>query len=148
MNEKINQNWPEFIKHLFNEKVPFLQSLKMEVIETSNGFAKITMPVDPSFANTYGILHGGMTAALVDTVIGVTLRTLKYKLVTIEMSTTYYKPVSLPNTLTAIGTLIKGGKTILHGKAEIFNSSGDLVAEGKAIYYITGDDDGVYPINS
>ena len=148
MNEKINQNWPEFIKHLFNEKVPFLKWMEIKVTHIREGYAQLEMTVDSKHGNTSNILHGGITATLMDTVIGASLRTLKYKMVTLELTTLYHKPVTLPNKLTATGEFVTGGKTILHGKAELKDQNGQLVASAKAIYYITGDDDGVYPINS
>ncbi len=136
--------WPQFIKDHFNQKVPFLRYMGIEVIETKKGYAKIKIPLKKEFANSYGIAHGGICALLVDTVIGISLRTLKHKVLTLETTTSYFKPAQVTDILYAVGEVTHQGKKILHAKAEIINQKEEIIGEGKAIYYVTGEDDGIY----
>ncbi len=138
------QNWPDFIKEHFSKDVPFIQFMGITVEETDTGYARLSMPLKESMGNTYGILHGGICAALVDTVIGIALRTLKFKILTVETGTTYLAPAKLTDRLYAEGRLVNAGKKLLHASAEIKNQDGKVLATGRAIYYITGEDDGVY----
>jgi acyl-CoA thioesterase len=138
------QDWPEFIKKHFANDVPFIKFMGIEVTETAPGRARIHMPVRDCHANSYGIAHGGVCAALVDTVIGIALRTLKYKVVTIETNTVYYAAVKVGDGLCAEGFTVMAGRKILHANAEVRMGDGRLAAGGKAIYFVTGEDDGVY----
>ncbi|GAB7140097.1 hypothetical protein RsTz2092_00450 [Deferribacterales bacterium RsTz2092] len=140
------QDWAVFIKEHY-KSVPFLNFVGMEVLETASGFARLRIPMKPEYSNPYGIAHGGLTAALLDTAIGVAIRTLKLKIVTLELSTFYHKPAQLDDVLFAEGNLFRGGKTVVHGTGEIFTEKDgkrELVASGRGIYYIKGEDDGIY----
>jgi uncharacterized protein (TIGR00369 family) len=136
--------WAEFIKLHFNNDVPFIKFMGIEVIDTAHGRARIQMPLLPVHANSYGIAHGGICAALVDTVIGIALRTLKYKIVTIETNTVYYAPAQIGGVLYAAAQMEQAGRKILHARAEVRTEDEKLVAGGKAIYFILGEDDGIY----
>lgn len=138
------EDWSEFIKKHFSENVPFVQFMDICVEDTAKGYGKISMWVDKRHSNTYGILHGGVSAAMVDMVIGMALRTLKFKIVTIETSTTYFKPAKLGQRIYAVGRYVEGGNKILHATAELTDEKGEVLARGKAIYYVLGEDDGVY----
>lgn len=133
-------DWPEFIKNHFN-KLPYFKFMEATVLETANGYAKVTIPIKPEYSNTYGIAHGGVVTALVDMTSGVALRTLKQRIVTIEVTTDYLKTVALTDTLTAEAHLIQEGRRILHADIEVFNHKEELVARGKVIYYVRGEDD-------
>lgn len=77
------EDWPAFIKEHF-ATVPFFKFLDTTVLETSPGKAKLKIPIKPGYANTYGISHGGIVAALVDMAAGVALRTLKVRILTVD----------------------------------------------------------------
>jgi acyl-CoA thioesterase len=137
------QDWPSFIKEHFST-VPFFRFLEAKVETTSRGQARLQIKMKPEYANTYGIAHGGIIAALVDMAAGVALRTLKVRIVTVETSTSYYTAVSLTNKLIADAKLTHEGKKILHAKVDIYSNDNTIVAQGKAIFYILGEDTGEY----
>ncbi len=137
------KNWPEFIKNHF-ATVPFFQFMNVTVLHTSRGQAKLKLPLKPQYANTYGIAHGGVVTALVDMAAGVALRTLKLRILTVEISTNYFEPVALNEELTAEAHLVQEGRKILHADVKVFNQESVLVASGKAIYYIRGEDSEEY----
>lgn len=138
------EDWSEFIKKHFSQDVPFVQFMNVSVEKTAKGYAKISMPIEDKHSNTYGICHGGVVAALVDMVLGIALRTLKVKIVTIETSTTYFKPVKLGQKIFAVGKYVEGGNKVLHALADLTDEKGEVLASGKAIYYVLGEDDGIY----
>lgn len=138
------EDWSEFIKKHFSQDVPFVQFMNVSVEKTAKGYAKISMPIEDKHSNTYGICHGGVVAALVDMVLGIALRTLKVKIVTIETSTTYFKPVKLGKKIFAVGKYVEGGNKVLHALADLTDEKGEVLASGKAIYYVLGEDDGIY----
>lgn len=132
-------NWPEFIKNHFNT-LPYFKFMNATVLDTGRGYAKVTLPVKPEYSNTYGISHGGIVTSLVDMVSGVALRTLKLRIVTIEVTTDYFKTVSLDDRLTAEARVVHEGNKILHADIDVCNQDGVLVARGKVIYYVRGED--------
>ncbi len=133
------KNWPEFIKDHF-ATVAFFQFMGASVVSASHGKATVKLPIKPQYSNSYGISHGGITAALVDMAAGVALRTLKLRVVTVDTSTNYFAPVKLTDELIAEAQLVHGGRTILHAEVKVFNQEKQLVAEGKATYCVLGDD--------
>ena len=133
------ENWPEFIQRHFST-LPFFQFMEATVAHTARGQATIKMPMKPEYSNSYGIVHGGVVAALVDMAAGVALRTLKVRVVTIEVSTNYFEPVALDEELTAEARLVQAGRKILHADVQVFTREGKLAARGKTIYYVRGED--------
>ena len=132
-------NWPEFIKNHFNS-LPYFKFMNATVLATDRGYAKVALPIKPEYSNTYGISHGGIVTSLVDMVSGVALRTLKLRIVTIEVTTDYLKTVSLTDHLTAEARVIHEGNKLLHADISVYNQEEVLVARGKVIYYVRGED--------
>ena len=112
----IIQTWSIFIFKTFT--LPYFKFMNATVLATDRGYAKVTLPIKPEYSNTYGISHGGIVTSLVDMVSGVALRTLKLRIVTIEVTTDYFKTVALADRLTAEAKLVHEGNKILH--ADIF----------------------------
>lgn len=133
------ENWPAFIKKHFST-LPFFQFMEATVVNTARGQATIKLPMKPQYSNTYGIVHGGVVTALVDMAAGVALRTLKVRVVTVEVSTNYFEPVALDDELTAEAQLVQQSRKIMHADVQVFTRDGKLAARGKAIYYIRGAD--------
>lgn len=137
------ENWPEFIKNHF-ASVPFFRFLDVTVVETAPGRARLTVPLKAEYANTYGITHGGIVAALVDMAAGVALRTLKVRIVTVETTVNFFLPVLTDDRLTADARLVHEGRKLLHAEVDIVKTDGTLVAKGRGLFYITGEDTGEY----
>lgn len=136
-------NWPEFIKQHFMT-VPFIRFLDAVVVETARGRSLLTVPMRAEFANSYGMTHGGVVAALVDMAAGIALRTLKVRVVTVETAVNYFLPVTTDDRLTAEARLVHEGRKLLHAEVDVVNGENTLVAKGRAVFYITGEDTGKY----
>ncbi len=137
------ENWPEFIKNHF-ATVPFLQFLDVTVAETARGRARLSIPLRAEFANSYGSTHGGVYAALVDMAAGICLRTLKVRVVTVETAVNIFLPTAIGGRLTADARVVYEGRKILHAEVDVTDGTGELVAKGRAVMYITGEDSGEY----
>lgn len=137
------ENWPEFIKNHF-ATVPFLQFLDVTVAETARGRARLSIPLRAEFANSYGNTHGGVYAALVDMAAGICLRTLKVRVVTVETAVNIFLPTAIGGRLTADARVVYEGRKILHAEVDVTDGTGELVAKGRAVMYITGEDSGEY----
>ena len=81
------------------------------------------------------VIHGGMIAALMDSILGVAALSLaseENKVVsTIEFKINYLKPVKLGDLLQGIGKVEQKGKRIFVSSGEIKNKkTGEIVAKG------------------
>ncbi len=137
------ENWPEFIKQHF-ETVPFIRFFGANIVETARGYARIAIPLKPEHANSYGMAHGGVVAAVVDMAAGIALRTLKVRVITVETAVNYFLPTAIGDVLTVEARLAHEGRKLLHAEVQVSNGEGTMVAKGRAIFYITGEDTGEY----
>ncbi len=134
-----DHDWPGYIKEHFPE-IPFWRFLNAEVVETARGYGKLRLPTKREYGNDYGILHGALTAAAVDMAAGLCLRTLGVRTVTVETQTTYFAGAALGEDLFAEGRCTREGRSLLHAAVEVKSPDGKLLATGKAIYFVLGED--------
>lgn len=137
------ENWPEFIKQHF-ASVPFFRFLDVTVVRTAHGEASLRLPLRPEYANSYGITHGGLVAALVDMAAGVALRTLKVRVVTVETAVAFFLPVTAEGELVAEARLLHEGRKLVHAEVDVVNRENVLVAKGRGVFFVTGEDTGRY----
>ena len=83
------------------------------------------------------LLHGGITAALLDETIG---RAILIKSkgeiwgVTLEFTTRYKKPIPLDGELRVIGRITQEGTRVFEGTGELLLPDGEIAAEGYGKY--------------
>jgi acyl-coenzyme A thioesterase 13 len=106
----------------------------LTVTATHPGIVHATLPVTESLANSYGTLHGGATASLID-IVG-TLACLSVDPtrpgVSVHMTQAYLKSSRIGETLFLTGRCLKNGKTLAFTEVEIRSGSltGPLIATG------------------
>jgi uncharacterized protein (TIGR00369 family) len=86
------------------------------------------------FANRHGTIQGGMLAAMLDSATGNAVMAnlaSDRTAVTTRLDTTFIKPAVL-GPLTAIARLVKRDERSAEAEAELFDSSGELVARSRA----------------
>lgn len=90
-----------------------------------------TMPIDQRTRQPYGIMHGGASAALAETVASVaanmTLDPKEERAVGLELSTSHLKMVK-EGLVTATARPIKRGSTIQVWEVRVTNEEGELVS--------------------
>jgi len=96
------------------------------------------MKVLPKHLATPTTMHGGMTAAMMDAVIGVPALSLvapEGKLVsTVEYKINYFKPAFLGDILFGKGRVDHQGKRIIHTSGEIYNQNNEIVAKAMGTF--------------
>lgn len=102
---------------------PFQRLLGLKITEIGSG--EVIMELNPAedLLNSYGIVHGGATAALCDTAMGMAVLSLGKSPTTVEMKLNYMAPAAAGETLRAAGKIIRSGRTLTIAEAEVF--SGD-----------------------
>ncbi len=129
-------------EQIFKERAnfsPYYQLLGMELVELGKGRSLFHLPVEKKLHNVRGIVHGGVLASIADAAIGVSLATLvdhsREAFITVELKVNFMSAVS-DGELWAEGKIIKRGKTIAVGEAEVRDGSGNIAAKGIATLLI------------
>jgi len=125
---KTNTGW---LQAALQRKVPFLDLLNIRPISAGDGKAEFEMTVEQSHLRTLGILHGGVTASLLDTAVGfaaITVAPPEHHVVTMQLNMNFVRTIASGETLRAIGTVEHSGRrtAVVHG--EVRTSEGELAA--------------------
>ncbi len=111
----------------------FMNWLKPTLINAERGSLHCSYLVRKEWTNPYGILHGGITAGIIDDLIGATvyILALKARYTTVNNNIDYFAPASEGDEITAKTSVIKQGRTIINLQCEIFlPSKNRLIAKG------------------
>lgn len=130
-----------FDEAFYKERVntfPFVKLMGMRLLSAAEGRSVMECRVRPILKNSSGTLHGGVMGALVDMSVATALRSvmpLSSRMTTVEYKVNFLKPVGT-GTITALGVILRLGRTIAVGSTEVRNADGEVVAFGSATYYI------------
>lgn len=123
-----------FIGKEFSESPsPFMRWLNPLVISAEEGQVEFQYTVRPEWLNPMGNLHGGVTAAIMDDIIGATMFSLNEKsfITTINNAIDYFSTAKENDRIIAETKIIKRGKQFVNAQCEIWNSDKTrLIARG------------------
>jgi acyl-coenzyme A thioesterase 13 len=111
----------------------FMNWLRPTVIAADVGALTFSYIVREDMTNPYRILHGGVTAGIIDDLIGATVFTLDLAdaFTTINNSIDYFAPAKLGDEIVAKTSIIKQGRSIINLKCEVFiEAKNRLIAVG------------------
>jgi uncharacterized protein (TIGR00369 family) len=100
------------------------------VVEVEPGRAVFEMEAGPQHTNPMGTLHGGILCDLADAAMGMALATGLGEgetFTTLELKINFLKPV-WTSRLTAVGVVVKRGKTVSMGECDVTDGEKSLVA--------------------
>ncbi len=120
-------------------KNTLMGALGIKIIKKSDGFITATMPVDNRTCQTYGLLHGGASLALAETVAGIgSMNICEENEIPcgLSVSGNHVLAVPLGNTVTAKGSLMFKGKTTHVWNVDIFNEEEKLVSTVRIVNHI------------
>lgn len=115
----------------------FLGHFDLERLESGNGRARHKMVVQERHLRTLGIVHGGVTATLLDSVMGNAAWTLakpEHFVVTVQMNINYIRPAWVGETLFATGEVMHSSSQTLITRAEVRTGKDALVATATATF--------------
>jgi len=124
------------------ENVPACRHMGVRVSATTQGYAKLRLPLQDWMMNADdGSLNGGILATLADSAVGAALWTV-YDVgteiighTTTELNITYLAPGTTAE-VTAEGRALRKGRTLFVGTAEIKDTNGRLLAAARATYMV------------
>ncbi|MBZ0207737.1 MAG: hotdog fold thioesterase [Flavobacteriales bacterium] len=112
-------------------KDTMVEGLGITFIPSASGTLAATMPVDKRTVQAMGLLHGGATAALAETLGSVGSTMLvdreKFAVMGIELNANHLKGVR-SGLVTATGTVLHKGRTTHVWDIRVNNEQGELVA--------------------
>ena len=118
--------------------MPFYRYMGIRLTRLGWGRSEIRMRVGKGLTQNAGFAHGGVSASLIDSAVGLALCTMISKgdlITTIDLQVNFLAPAK-PGLLTARGEIIHKGKRIAVGDAKVTDENGRLVSKGTATYMI------------
>jgi 1,4-dihydroxy-2-naphthoyl-CoA hydrolase len=121
------------IAHQMNKNT-MMEVLGVEYIDVQEGYVEARMPVDKRTHQPVGLLHGGASAALVETLGSMGSALLvdpkEFNVTGIEVNTNHVKGVR-EGWVIGKARIIHRGKTTHLWNVDIFNEQNELVATGR-----------------
>lgn len=117
-------------------ELPFAKMIGMRLTDMRPGEADIELEMRDELKQPGGILHGGVTATLIDTAMAFAVRTHlsdTEPTATIDLTIHYLRPVA-EGKIVCTGKVVRAGKRIFTVSAEVVNEEGKLVATGLSTY--------------
>ncbi len=120
-------------KEVDNSPSNYMNWLKPTVLSAEKGSLHCSYVVRKEMTNPYGILHGGVTAGIIDDLIGATIFTLNLSNVytTVNNNIDYFATAKEGDLITAKTSIVKQGRIIINLQCEVFlQSKNRLIAKG------------------
>lgn len=120
-------------KEFTSSPSPFMQWLNPIVLSAEEGRLEFQYTVRHEWLNPAGSLHGGITAAIIDDIIGATMFSLNEKsfITTINNVIDYFSTAAENDIIVAETKIIKRGKQFVNAQCEIWNADKTrIVARG------------------
>lgn len=114
---------------------PFMHWLNPTVISAEKGQVILQYTVRQEMTNPIRTLHGGVTAAIIDDIIGLTLYTFneEFFYTTLNNVIDYFSPAYAGDIILAETLVIKKGRQIVNLQCEIWNENHTrLIARGSS----------------
>jgi uncharacterized protein (TIGR00369 family) len=114
---------------------PFLELLQVGRVEAGAGRAWLELVVQQRHLRPLGILHGGVTAALLDTVLGLSASSQAppdHYAVTVQLNVNFIRPAWEGEILVATGEALHTGRQTAVARGEVRTAGGVLAASGSA----------------
>lgn len=116
--------------------LPFSQLIGMRLVDLELDLATIKIEMRDELRHPGGILHGGVTATLIDTAMAFAVRTRVGPTdgtATIDLTVHYLRP-HIDGTFSCTAKVVRAGKRIFTVTADVHNEKGTLIATGISTY--------------
>lgn len=118
-------------------RVPFHELLDIRPLEKGGGRGRLELVVKEQHLRTFGILHGGVFAALLDAVMGMAASSTARAgddVVTVQLNVNFLRPVALGETVVATSEIIHAGRRTAVVRGEIRTATDMLTAVGSGTF--------------
>jgi len=112
----------------------FADLIGLKIDKLAENYCRLSLLLDEKCTNYFGGIHGGVLATLADNCMGVALRTVGLRPITIELTVNYLSQPSVGDQLTAEGRIIHRGNTIVLTECTMTSGGLKKVAVGKGVF--------------
>jgi len=127
----------EFVKGLATGVLPlntFAQTLGYDVVEAESGRVVIALEPTGAHLNPWGTVHGGLTAALLDSSMGLAIQTILEQGIgstTLEFKISLIRAITLETgPIRAEGKVLNCGRRVGAAEGRVTDTKGRLLAHG------------------
>ena len=119
---------------------PLGRWLNGKLVAVEEGSLTVEFVVREEMTNPGRILHGGVSAAMMDDVMGVTVFSLGREnfYTTVNLSIDYLLPAKVGDVIYAKSKVIRAGKTVINMEGEISNAENKIIAKCTSNLVTTG----------
>lgn len=125
----------QFVADKLNN-LPFAKLMGMRLVDMRPNEAVIEIEMRDDLKQPSGVLHGGVTATLIDTAMAFAVRTYltdTEPTATIDLTVHYLRPHTEGKAI-CTARVVRPGKRIFTVSAEVHNETGKLIATGLSTY--------------
>ncbi|MFT5917719.1 MAG: hypothetical protein ACJAWV_002752 [Flammeovirgaceae bacterium] len=111
---------------------PVGQWLNGTLLAIEEGELTVSIKVRKEMTNPMGILHGGMSALIMDEVIGGGVYTLNRDtfFTSVNLSVDFLSSIPMGENVIAKCQIVRAGKTIVNAECQLFTEDDKLIAKG------------------
>ena len=127
----------EFVRGLANGTLPLntiAQALGYDIVEAESGRVVVTIVPTSAHLNPWGTVHGGLTATLLDSCMGLAVQSLLEKgfgSTTLEFKISLVRPITLATgRIRAEGRALNCGRRVGTAEGRVTDAKGRLLAHG------------------
>jgi uncharacterized protein (TIGR00369 family) len=111
---------------------PFTEWLDGRIVSCDVGEIEMTFQVRPEMSNPTGLMHGGVQAAIIDDLIGMTTATLGEEgfMLSIDLHVNFLGKIRVGQTVKGRARIVRSGRRITHAVCELLDEQGNIVSRG------------------
>ena len=134
----------EFFRSAIGRKLegapPLTAWLDGRIVSAEVGRIEVRFKTRPEMANPTGLLHGGIQAAIMDDVIGMTSATMGEDgfMIAIDLHTNFLGKLKVGENVLARARVVRNGRRVAHAVCELVDDEGAVVSRGEANLLKTG----------
>jgi len=121
------------------EEILFPQFMGLRVEELRKDYARMRVPYRPEFRQPAGVMHGGVIATLIDTVVVPVIGSAYDEpraYFTVDLTVRFLAPI-VDEDAVAEGWIVQRGRSIVFCDTEVRSGSGRLAATGSLVYKVS-----------
>jgi uncharacterized protein (TIGR00369 family) len=127
----------EFVQGFVDGSLPqntMARTLNYDIVEVTTGRVVVTSTPSAEFLNPEGTVHGGVAATLLDTCMGLAVRSTLGKglgSVALEFKISFVRPITVDSGLVrAIGSVLNCGRRVATAEGRLVDGADRLLAHG------------------
>lgn len=113
----------------------YRRTMGLRILRGQGTDAVVECEVEPPYANTQGVAHGGLITGLIDTAAGIAVKLASgdahTAVATVSLTTSFHRPAKVGSTLRAVGRRVSGSGTPCCA-VEVHDDAGTHIASGLA----------------